>query len=104
MNTVSPKWVCFKGVCSHLAGAVEVSHDSNQLLGVGRCQGTALLQDELQLAVGQVADMQLQEPAAEGSGQDLAPPILTCRQAGPGQATKGTVCTAEVVTFGDLCI
>ena len=66
---------------SDLSSAIEVSHDANQLLGVGRCQSTPLLQNELQLTVGKVTNMQLQESATEGSRQHLAPAILTCRQA-----------------------
>ena len=56
-----------KRALADLAGAVEVSHDANQLLGIGRCQSAALLQNELELTVGKVTNMQLQEPAAEGS-------------------------------------
>ena len=71
------------GVLADLAGAVQVPHGADQLLGVGGGQGAALLQDGLQLPVRQVPHMQLQEPAAEGAGQHLAPSILPCTAAAP---------------------
>ena len=58
-----------EGAC--LAAALQGAHDGDQLGGVGGRQRAAPFQDRGQLAVGDVAHVQLQEARAERARQHL---------------------------------
>ncbi len=56
---------------AHLAAALQGAHDGDQLGGVGGRERAAALQDGRQLAVRDVADVQLQEARSERARQHL---------------------------------